>query len=66
MWRVSEDSVSLGGGERKAAEPLGILLALLLAEREHHHRQKPVLLQLLDQALPLAPEEGGGDKKCTT
>lgn len=44
---------SLGGGERNAAEPLGALLALLFAEREHHHRQQPVLLELLDQALPL-------------
>lgn len=47
----------LGCGERDAAETVGTLLALLLAERKHHHGQQSVLLELLHQALPLTPTE---------
>lgn len=48
---------ALCGGESDAAEAIRTFLALLLAEGKHDHRQQPILLQLLDQTLPLAPAQ---------
>jgi hypothetical protein len=42
----------LGRVEVLAAEEVGALLALLLAEAKHHARQQTVLLELVQQALP--------------